>query len=355
MSKKQFFVSLVLAKLLFSFISWYVIGGMTQLGDTQSYLSGMFLYRNDWSSTAFIMSYFGKMFSNIVGYNVIANFPLLFIGLAGIWLGVKKIEMPAPYWLMFLLVMCMPSTLMWTSIHSKEAVLNALLGVLAYLLIHKISGEDWSVKHKVVLAVTYLMIAFFKPLYVPAISWFLLYAMTYQIKVKKVFITLTLSVLGIGLFALVIHLFYDQLSTYLQLFHRNFTTKGELTRIGNVWQSVDEFLLSALSGMFISFIGPTFMEAVKVITMLPFFVEGLATVFIIFYLILRASVKQSELYVHTFFMLFGGVILFLLAQYPVGFFNPGSAIRYKQSFLPFLFTILFYLAYDIRVRQVNVS
>ena len=355
MSQRNFLTLLLLAKVLFCFISWYIIGAMTQLGDTQDYLSGRFLYRENWASTAYIMSYFGKMFANLVGYNVFANFPLMLAGFWGCYIAVKNISLTNMQWFGLLICLCLPSTLMWTSIHSKEAVLNFLLGLFAYFLIKKLDGNSWDLRDKLILILTLLLIAFFKPLYVPAVSWFLFYTLSYGAKVKKVMVTAFTTIALLSLFAFFIITFESELTSYLQLFHRNFSVQGELTRVGNVWRTVDEFLLAALGGMVISFIGPTLGEAAKHITMLPFFFEGVFSFVILIFLIIQGSRHRKGIYVHTFFMLSGGFILFLLAQYPVGYFNPGSALRYKQSFQPFLFIMLFYFAYSVRNKAKYAS
>lgn len=355
MTRRNFLILLLLAKVIFCFISWYVIGSITKLGDTQDYLRGYFLFRETWTSTAFIMSITGKLFSSLVGYNVIANFPFMLIGFYGIYLGTKQLVLTNSQWFGLLVCLCFPSTLMWTSIHSKEAVLNLFFGVLAFLLIKRLNGETWNVKEKIMLLITFALISFFKPLYAPAVFWFAFYSSTYNLRVKKLLITLTISLLGIASFIALLYIFEQELASYLQTFHRNFSATGELTRVGRVWQTVDDFLLDALNGMLIAFVGPTFNEAADKITLLPFFFEGIATLFIFAVLLLKSVAAPKGMYVHTFFMLFGGVVLFFFAQYPLGFFNPGSALRYKQAFQPFLFIMFFYFAFSSRNGQVNAQ
>lgn len=351
MTRKQFLITLFLAKLVFSFISWYVIGGMTKLGDTQSYLQGEFLHRNDWSSTAFIMSFLGHWFAGLVGYNVIANFPLMLLAFYGICLATRRLNLGRSEWFGLLVLLCLPSTLMWTSIHSKEAVLNFLLGAFALLLIKRLDGEAWRFSEKMVLAAVVALIAFFKPLYVAPVAWFLFYAAAYNSKFKKTNLTLAVVSVSSILFVFGVLSFKTEFASFLNVFHKNFSVSGELTRIGNVWGSVEDFFLSAADGMFIAYIGPTLAEAFQHTKLLPFFIEGLLSLFVIIYLIARSTFRGSRMYVHTFFMLTGGVVLFLLAQYPQGYFNPGSALRYKQSFQPFIFIILFYFAYGSSVVE----
>ena len=355
MTRRNFLILLLLAKVIFCFISWYIIGGITKLGDTQDYLQGYFLFRNDWTSTAFIMSITGKLFSSLVGYNVFANFPLMLLGFYGIYLGTKQLVLTRTQWFGLLACLCFPSTLMWTSIHSKEAILNLFLGAFALLLIRRLESGRWRSQEKVFLLITCSLVIFFKPLYAPAVLWLVFYASSYGFRMKKLILTTLVSLLGLGAFVVSLYIFEQELAAYIQVFHRNFSVQGELTRVGNVWQTVDDFLYDAFIGIFIAFVGPTLKEAANKIALLPFFIEGVVTLLIFLILLLKATVTRGGIYVHTFFMLFGGLVLFLLAQYPLGYFNPGSALRYKQSFQPFLFILFFYFAFSCKQGHKNVS
>lgn len=118
-----------------------------------------------------------------------------------------------------------------------------------------------------------------------------------------------------------------------------------------VWETADDFLSNMSWGLPQSIIGFTFSEAITKIQFLPSFIEGLFSFYLVFrcsYLPLRRlQPTQKSLYILIFIPSLISIILIL---YPFAIFNPGSALRYKQSISPLLYFYPLFLSSAIAMQ-----
>ena len=116
-----------------------------------------------------------------------------------------------------------------------------------------------------------------------------------------------------------------------------YTTAGS-NRTDIQWNDISDFIYHSLWGIPQGFIGPTLLEAVSKPLQFPAFLEGLVYFCILSYLFVKLaklSRTSRTLKVHILpYMFISFVIIFI--SYPYLLFNPGSALRYKQSMHPIL-------------------
>jgi len=126
----------------------------------------------------------------------------------------------------------------------------------------------------------------------------------------------------------------------------HFSQEAGSNRENTIWVEQYDFFRNAAYGMYIAFVGPTVDEALsKSIHMLAW-IESM--------LILAAFGILSVKYIltstlrSTFNVMFVcgfSLVTFwiLLVHYPFGALNPGSAIRYRESFYAFLVILFFFM------------
>ena len=114
------------------------------------------------------------------------------------------------------------------------------------------------------------------------------------------------------------------------------------------WNDISDFMYHSLWGIPQGFIGPTLFEAISKPVQFPAFLEGLVYFSILFYLfakLLKIAYLSKTLKVHILPYIFVCLVI-VFVSYPYLLFNPGSALRYKQSMHPVLiFYPLLILAY----------
>ena len=120
------------------------------------------------------------------------------------------------------------------------------------------------------------------------------------------------------------------------------------------WNDLNDFFYNSLWGMPQGFIGPTFKEILSKPIQAPAFFEGIVYLIIISYLLyklIQLAKSYRFLRVHLFPFIFVGFCIIFLS-YPYLIFNPGSALRYKQSLHPLL---VFYPLLILYIRVKNFT
>tara|TARA_Y100000766_G_scaffold1588_1_gene1251 strand:- start:108 stop:1268 length:1161 start_codon:yes stop_codon:yes gene_type:complete len=114
------------------------------------------------------------------------------------------------------------------------------------------------------------------------------------------------------------------------------------------WEDLYDFLYNSLWGIPQGFIGPTLIEGISKPVQFPAFLEGILYLSILSYLffkLLQLSIKSRILRLHIVPYIYVCFAI-VFVSYPYLMFNPGSALRYKQSMHPILiFYPLLILAY----------
>jgi hypothetical protein len=250
----------------------------------------------------------------------------------------------------FLFVLLLPSISIWTSIPGKEALICFIL-----LLIFKIwnFSEKLSWINKLMLAISSLFILFYKPHYIAGFIGFVVFQIK---KLKPLFRQLIYFSIVI-----LILLNYDRISLFIETLNalsvelpRHFADSNSGTRTDFFFQADTDWIYNIPFGTLIAFWGPTFSEAIHSVKYFVTFFESFIIFFFIcgqFYRIVsvRGFVVRHKLFITVLTV----VLLFLIANYPFGFFNPGSALRYRSAYLPFIFFFLELMYLRTQSRKVK--
>tara|TARA_Y100000031_G_C8108217_1_gene332115 strand:- start:336 stop:731 length:396 start_codon:yes stop_codon:yes gene_type:complete len=104
------------------------------------------------------------------------------------------------------------------------------------------------------------------------------------------------------------------------------------------WNNIFDFIKNLILGSYSAFSGPTFHEIIKRPILFIYFFEGIFINLIIIYLLIKIINVRNKIYNFSFIFVFGLIssyILLIIIHYPLGIFNLGSSMRYKQSLIPF--------------------
>ena len=344
------FLILIMLKLMLLFAYQKYIGTNYRLGDTHDYLAGVYLFRQDWTSTAYIMSLTGAFFTNSLGY-WFANVPLLLLS----WLGALKLASHIDtrnnfVWLLLALVLLSPSNIIWTSFHTKEAIVSSFFCIFLYYYIE----SDKSRLKLTSLVLYYLsgsIVLFFKPHFGPAIVWLLAakpLLFNNGSRFAKI-LSIVAILLALAASIVVFYIYFSEIEIVVQNFHKHFSTSGELTRDYR-WDGVLNLIYDAPLGVLLGFTGPTLFESYGNPILVVVFIEGYFYFLLAFVILLGILGSNGERSRYYFLLGLVFFILLLLANYPVGYFNSGSAVRYRQLFFLPLMLFLMYL-YSTRSKQ----
>lgn len=132
---------------------------------------------------------------------------------------------------------------------------------------------------------------------------------------------------------------------------------GRSNRYNIQWDTISDFFYNSLWGIPHGFIGPTLVETISKPIQFPVFLEGIAYLFVLCYLftkLLKLAYASNKVRVYILPYLFVALVI-IFVSYPFGIFNPGSALRYKQSMHPVLFfyplLILTYARVNNKIRE----
>lgn len=145
------------------------------------------------------------------------------------------------------------------------------------------------------------------------------------------------------------------IATYMLQFKNHFLTyTANTNRFDIPWESFSDSVFNMFWGVPFSIIGFTPIEVIKNPKFFPFFAEGIIS-FIMFVFIVRKLVqsasRDANFKAAVFFCFLPALTFALLAHYPFGIFNPGSALRYKQSLVPILY---FYPLYMLAFKSKSL-
>ena len=271
----------------------------------------------------------------------------------------------------FWIVNLLPSFLIWMSIASKEALFFIPALVLVDISVDLASDSRLSFS-KVFLVIFLLIFCVVMRLhyaigygYLVFSSILLFYRNSPFYNLRKIlksfsvqyllfiFFSILFVVLLISL--LVVDSDNIAVATYMLQFKYHFLTyTANTNRFDIPWDLFSDFVSNIFWGIPFSIIGFTPIEAIRNPKYLPFFIEGVIS-FMLFIFLLGAlvqSISHDATFKAAVFLCFLPALVFvLLAHYPFGIFNPGSALRYKQSLVPIIY---FYPLFMLALRRKNL-
>lgn len=329
------------------------ISRITTLGDNPTYIANRnfsFLHFNIYGLldsprrlsteiTLNLANIFSKLF---FGNPILINIGFQSIAFIGILALLRELSPHQRKWMLVFLLL--PSFTIWTSLAGKEAIAVFALGFLSAFLIKSTKKLNFP---NFITVVSGIIIFLFKAQFLPSLL-FMYGAIFAGHKIKqRAFLIFFVGLLTI----LAIYVQKDRIEQLSKSIEINFSRNigfdglagGRSTR-DVFWKEKYDVIRKSPEGMIISLMGPTPIEALKGNTILLLgFLEGLLIVAIFFILLIS---NLSKIPAFVFFSILFSIFWLLFATYPLGIMNPGTAIRYRTSYLPFIATIIiFFLSY----------
>lgn len=267
------------------------------------------------------------------------------------------------FWISFLL----PHFLVYSGLVCKES-----LAIPAFLLLTKFS-IDLVVSQRGKLldfCLGFVVCLLVRPNYL--IAYIFLIFITFIVCKFRLFAKINLS-FGVSFFVLSVLMFTSIVVIYLtrsfwggyvlsSMNHlsREFfkLTDANTTRWYISWENLGDFFVDMWWGIPFSIIGPTVNEAIRRPILIPVFIEGIISLFLLlFNLFSLLSIARFDprLKMIVVFGFIPSVMIGLLLHYPLGIFNPGSALRYKQSLTPLFYFYPLLLMAGLRGRYFRDS
>ncbi|MFA0203968.1 hypothetical protein AB4450_12030 [Vibrio breoganii] len=330
------FITYVFAsKIFYCLFAIFIYSRFTQLGDSESYINGYYLYRNDYTSPAFLLSLIGDK----LGYIGSSLFSTIFATIGVLYpLSKARLSIKKQY---FILLFCLfPSFGVWTSIISKEIFVLFSMGVCVGGLIDMINNK--SSRLTLFQLVCLLMLTALKPHYSLAIYLSFVVIYLHQRGLSGLLTIVATIICTYSAIILAVY-FSDRIFNYVTFIADNYFVDGASTRPNDFWLESSDFYTYSLIGVPKAFIGPTLMESLNRSFFFPFFIEGLILFTTVVFYTFAAAFNRKKVNIISFCMMFTFVLILFFAHYPVGILNPGSSIRYRSGMIMPLMTFVFYL------------
>ena len=285
----------------------------------------------------------------------LGSFPFLILSFLGIYYPVSRMNISRRQLLGLLAMLSLPSFGIWTSIASKEAVSVFFMGIIlaAYIDVY----HRMPVRNKLLLVLAVYLCLIFKPQYM--IGIFALFSFTFVARELSfsVWAKSFLYIVAIGLGVAVLYYFRDLVDSLSKTMPAHFTMEAGSTRKNTIWVGQYDFYRNAAYGMYIAFVGPTLQEALSKPVHMMAWIESMIILTVFSVLSLNYVLKVAcSSRLNVMFLAGFSLVAFwiLLVHYPFGALNPGSAIRYRESFYAFL-VCLFYFMYRNAMNPTSSS
>lgn len=354
-------VRLIAAHIFGTLFAYIVYVRFTQLGDRyESNEISTYLDMTDaegFTSTVFtlyVYTYVGSVLPGFLSPMLLSVFVAIFT-----WLAFKDVYKHLSHKL-FWTCNLFPHFLIWSGAASKEQlVIISGMVIINFAAKRSFAAKDLSISLIFVL-MAMSVILLIRP------NYFVIYFVIFSTALISPWLHRILSRrLSVGVWVLIFCLLTIGVTTYLALtsaffsedvidfmdrvqnsFHA-YSAAGS-NRYNIQWEGLYDFLYNSLWGIPQGFIGPTLIEGISKPVQFPAFLEGILYLSILSYLffkLLQISIKSRILRLHILPYIYVCFAI-IFVSYPYLIFNPGSALRYKQSMHPILiFYPLLILAY----------
>ncbi|WP_159565626.1 hypothetical protein [Budvicia diplopodorum] len=328
---------------MYSFLAVFVFAQFSSLGDTNDYINGYYLDRDDLFSTAYLMSVIGSLLGTVGSFLL-----SLLLSITGILYMLEKARLGNNQLVLVLVLLSLPSFGVWTSIFSKEIFVLFSFCICTGGLIELINGKRSFLSIFQIVALA--LLTFIKPHYAVAVYSSMLTILAYKNGIKS---ELAISV-NIIIFCLIIlaSIYYiEAIFEYTQIMPKHFSRNGGTTRINEFWNSEYDFFTFIPLGLPMAFIGPTLPESINNIKLLPFFFEGCFLFLLIIFYSATSIIRNQNINTMALSLFISFTCVLLIAHYPFGVFNAGSAMRYRSGLIMPMCVFLIYLKQYITTRH----
>ena len=355
--------TIIFTKLLATVFTLLIVDKFTPLIDAKMYQDGMFR-----SEHITLRTYIVQQIANFISFFIhpLASHYLfsLFSALGLIWF----VRAYNPKWYI-LFILLFPTSMIWTSIISKESIYYLFFSILLILWI-KIIHNEFKVKHLFALIISILVCMIFRPHYLVCIVWIYWVAIilnniknyklilfgTYFLILGMVLFIVFFgnyidSFFGTNLFDLKFRAFssisYDARSSrFIEFgFTRDFLEQLKIFGQKETFLQIDSKMNPLFfTGFIYGIIGPLYEEVINRFEFIPFFIEGVIIMSFPIIIFIRMLIIQKNIFNNINFLnyvygLFPAIILVMIVHAFFGLFNPGTAVRWRINF-----ELIFYFA-----------
>lgn len=341
-----YYAVLFVYRCVFSVLGQTVVMRITSIPDTEGYQShGISYVMFATSQVSFdpglamqqqatlITAITGATLSFLGGGNpILINIGFQAIAFIGLWRMLDALDPDIRKYCAVLVML--PSFTVWSSIASKEAIVVFLVGMLARYVIDIYRGRGRTRIHHVI---WFMLLYVFKPQFAPAVLFLIGVPMVARWSRQPAAIAVGAAVISL----LPLYLLRDTIDRYvLRVVSSVYAEPGGSTRNDRIIAAPYDFFANAPQGMFRAFVGPTWSEASTGVLHLLSFAESLLILcLILLYVVPRLPRLPAYLGIVSFFTVFW----VLLANYPLGIANPGTAVRYRTDWLLLVFLATIFL------------
>lgn len=366
-SKTYIIIIFILAKLMATTFSLYVVDQFTPLVDAKLYQAEKFQYTQIPIRTYFIQLI--AITTNYLTSPIISHYIFSFFSILGLLWFIKFYKVS--WHILFILLL--PTSMIWTSVIGKEAVYYLFFSTIL-IIWNLYLNNSWKKSHWYVLILACIICLILRPHYTIPVFW--LFWVAFLIKNLKnynqiifstlipLFITFLIiiffgryidNILSINLFDIKWRAFLSidfnaKASRFFDLgfgeFQNDVVVKGGKVVFSSleVYKTISKKLNELfIIGFFYGVIGPFIEETIKRPEFLPFLIEGIMILLIpsIFFIYLKyKNINNKNIYYLNYvYGVLPTIILLMIIHSFFGLFNPGTAIRWRINF-----ELLFYFA-----------
>lgn len=369
MASRSLLISIILIKVASCAFAYYVFSRFAQLGDSQQYINATLdLSVARLTDRTYLTENFFAFLAMFTGRGFGIHLATSILVALTIWHVFKPYTtiLPKIFWL----VLLMPLFAVWTSVVGKEALAFCIFLIIVKWVADVIIYNRGNIFHMLCAIVAG---AILRPHYL--LAYLTVVLIVYVFLYKKEVSLVKGKILSEGIYlscVILFSMFFILLAVQYQEYWQPsldyvmstseayfLSYDGNTNRNDIPWTSTGDFIANMYWGIPTSIIGPTLGESLQRPTMIPFFIEGIFSFWLIFYFFAKLVViarrdRRVRLFLYIAFI--PALCMALLAHYPFGIFNPGTATRYKQSLSPLFYflPLLLICGYKIKKRQVKL-
>ena len=365
LSKKQIVLIIIVSKLLATAFSLFVFNQFTPLVDAKLYQDEMYA-NSEHFRVYFIQSI--TQITNFITSPIISHFIFSFFSILGIlWLVVSR----STKW-PILLILFLPSSMIWTSVIGKESIFYLCFSLLLIIWSDYIKNK-FTFNHLFILILSTLICLILRPHYALCLPWLFWVAIILKktSNYKLIFLASYLSLLVIIIFII---FFGEHIDNFFKVnlfdlrwralsgididgrasrhfdlgLDKHITNRGDISNHfvtqWNTTAALKDFNHFFGLGFIFGIIGPFISEVIARPIFTPFFIEGIIILFSP--LIILSLIIKNKLYskndVNCLNYIYGvlpAIIILMIVHAFFGILNPGSAIRWRVNF-----ELIFYFA-----------
>lgn len=349
-SSRGLLIGLMAAHIFGTIVAYTVYVKLSSLGDgyaPEDFANTVAMYHGEFVSTLLvhgIYAYIGAFFPGFL-----APMALGLVVAIVTWRAFRDVYKqinPILFWGCNLL----PHFLIWSGTSSKEqiVIISGII-VIDFAAKRSFAAGRLNTISLIFVSISLWLIYFIRPnyfvIYFTIFTTSLFAPLLYKMIIKRLSVgiwvlTFILTIIGLTFIAsLDAKFFSEDVVRFMKHVEATFLGyPGGSNRTNIQWNDISDFIYNSLWAIPQGLIGPTFLEAIAKPIQFPVFLEGVIYLYILCYLffkLINLAVAFKMLRVHILPFFFVALVI-IFVSYPYLMFNPGSALRYRQSMHPVL-------------------